>query len=85
VDTTEPYPVASSHDVEIISLDQADSGALVVGDMPAGESFVPATAEDIVVNLVLPDRDGMTPRLRLSRGASSMPILVAAVEGNSAR
>jgi hypothetical protein len=72
-----PFPVASPLDVEIISLDPADSQALVVGELPAREAFMAATPHDIIVRSMMPDTDGKVPVLRVSHDPATMPVLVA--------
>lgn len=57
------FPVAAAHDVEIISVEDADLGALVVGDPPLREPLVLAELTDVDVKHVGPDADGLFPRV----------------------
>jgi anti-sigma factor RsiW len=81
VDSEEPYPVASAEDVEIISLEAADLGALVVGELPMREPVVAAAPSDVRVRSVLPDKDGMMPTVRIALDDSAVPIIVAPIAG----
>jgi anti-sigma-K factor RskA len=65
-----PLPVATSEDVDIISMDAGDIGALVVGDPPVQGPLELASAEDVTVddtgqdvNVIIrdPDQPGSPP------------------------
>jgi hypothetical protein len=61
----EVFPVLAPDDVEIISVDPADSGRLVVGHAPLLEPLVPMASRDVYFTTLGPsDRDGAGPRLR---------------------
>jgi hypothetical protein len=61
----EVFPVLAPDDVEIISVDPADIGRLVVGEAPLREPIVPMASRDIhFTSLGPPDSDGAAPRLR---------------------
>jgi hypothetical protein len=81
----EPLPVASADDVEILSVDGADAGALVVGDLPVRGPLVLAAAGDVTVERLEPDEDGMVPDLHLELGEAATPLLVAPLEGAAAQ
>jgi anti-sigma factor RsiW len=77
-DPAGPFLVASSGEVEIVSLDPADAHVLVVGEPPTEEAFVTASAGDVLVKSVQPDTDGMMPRVRLQPERSGgVPMIVA--------
>jgi hypothetical protein len=63
-------PVATSEDVDIVSMDAGDAGALVVGDLPVQGPLELASAEDVTVDdtghdveVIIrdPDRPGSPP------------------------
>jgi hypothetical protein len=60
----EVFPVLAADDVEIISVDPADIGRLVVGEAPLREPIVPMASRDIHFTSLGPDTDGAAPRLR---------------------
>jgi anti-sigma factor RsiW len=59
VDVPAPYPILAQQDVEINSLDPADSKALIVGKIPPHAPLEPAEPSEVVVHALLPDNDGM--------------------------
>jgi hypothetical protein len=81
----EDYPVLSPDDVEINSLDPADSGALVVGEAPLQEPFVAASAGDVRLISIRPALDGVVPQLRIASEPSSVPMIVAPIRHNEPR
>jgi hypothetical protein len=54
----EAFPVTASEDVEIVSVDAADSGALVVGDLPLNKPIVLVEAGDFALRSVEANPDG---------------------------
>jgi hypothetical protein len=78
----EDYPVLSPEDVEINSLDPADSGALVVGEAPLQEPFVAASAGDVRLISMRPALDGLVPQLRIASEPSAVPMIVAPMRHN---
>src|SRR5262249_8962382 len=57
-----PFPVAAADDVDIISIEEADVNALVVGDPPVRGVLKLAAAEDVSLESVDPaPGDGMVP------------------------
>jgi hypothetical protein len=77
---TQPFPVASDQDVEILSIDDADVVTLPVGEPPVPGPLILASGGDIVLESVLPARDGMLPQ-RLGMGEEqSTPMIVAPLE-----
>ena len=70
----EVFPVLAPDDVEIISVDPADSGRLVVGEPPLREPLVPVASRDVYfTSLGPPDMHGAGPRLR----GDFFPVVVA--------
>jgi hypothetical protein len=72
----EPLVLASHADIEIISMDAADSPALIVGHPPLHEALVLADASDIAVEHIEPDHDGSMPSIRWWAGVEA-PMIVA--------
>jgi hypothetical protein len=70
----EPFPVLSTGEVTIISMDARDTDALVVGHPPVADPFEFATPADVTVVKVQPyEPDGPLPELR----GGEVPMLVA--------
>lgn len=57
----EPLLLASGEDVEIISIAGADVSALVVGEPPLREPLILASADEMAVESLEPEADGMVP------------------------
>ncbi len=70
----EPWPVVSADDVEILSMDDRDRGALVVGEPPVNGPLELLTAGEVQVNK-LPDGPGRVTRLHGPPG-SAVPMIV---------
>lgn len=81
----EEYPVSTSEEVEIISLDATDANTLVVGNPPVSEPLVLASPGDVTLKRVDPDVDGMVPRVRMPPDGPDAPMIVAPLEGELAR
>lgn len=79
-----PFPVASAHEVEIISIDAADVRTLVVGEPPLREPVVLAAVGDVKLRSVEPDDDGMMPDVRIAQGPT-VPMIVAPLDTAPAR
>jgi anti-sigma-K factor RskA len=71
---TEPLPVVSADDVEIISMHTADARALVIGAPPMGDSFDLLGPGEASVEDVKGDMEGMDPYY--SRDAAPMIIMM---------
>jgi hypothetical protein len=71
----EAWPVASAADVEILSMDDRDRGALVVGEPPVNEPMELLTADEVKVNK-WPDAPGRAVRVQIGSGA---PYVVLSV------
>jgi hypothetical protein len=69
-DYVEPFPVASSDEVEIISLADADQPMVVVGKSPLSEPIVLGRPDDMSDLDIKPDVDGMVPTVRPIEGGS---------------
>jgi hypothetical protein len=73
------FPVLSPGDVNIISVDPADMGALVIGEAPMSGPFVAAAPGDVSVTSMRPAMDGVVPVVRVASGSSSVPMIVAPI------
>ncbi len=73
----EPYPVASGHDVEIVSIEDADLSGLVVGEPPVHGPLRLASADDVWLESVDPAPDGMVPYVRMGEPS---PMIVAPLD-----
>jgi anti-sigma factor RsiW len=71
----EPWPVASADEVEIVSMDDRDRGALVVGEPPVGERVELLTANEVQVNKLGRDEQGWVGQLCGTDGSGS-PMVV---------
>jgi anti-sigma-K factor RskA len=71
----EDFPVLNPNDVEIISVSDADSGGLIVGELPLHEPIVTADAADIRFGVMPGDEDGGVPYIRVSAPGSNAPII----------
>ncbi|MCS6852385.1 MAG: hypothetical protein NZ700_14570 [Gemmataceae bacterium] len=76
-DPGEPFPVLAAHEVEIISIDDGDTVALVVGEPPVRHPLELASAGDITIQHPLDD-----PRLD---HRTSPPMLWAPLEDDPNR
>jgi hypothetical protein len=70
-------PVASAEDIEIISMDDADRTALVVGKPPLWEPMVLVSPGDTSEIHVQPDTDGMRPTVTRPVDGLATTIIVA--------
>ena len=71
----EPLAVATAEDVDIISLDDADCGVLVVGQPPLAGPMVLGGRGDMTVISIKPDSDGMVPQVTFENVET--PMIVA--------
>jgi hypothetical protein len=70
----EAWPVASADDVLILSMDDRDRGALVVGEPPVNEPLQLLAADEVQVNKV-PDWQGRVGRLFKPEGPGAPVIM----------
>jgi anti-sigma factor RsiW len=75
----EPFPVVSADDIEIVSLDDADRRALVVGKPPLDEPMVLVAAGDTSEIKIEPDVDGMKPSIARPMAGATMIVVPLAV------
>ena len=80
----EPFPLAAADDVEIISIEDADIGTLLVGEPPVRGPLTLASASDVTLENVDPAADdGMVPKVHMGE---AYPMIVAPVDaGEDAR
>jgi hypothetical protein len=71
----EPFPVASIDEIEIISMDDADRHALVIGKPPLSEPMVLVAAGDTSEIHIQADVDGMKPSI--ARPVDGATMIVA--------
>lgn len=73
---SEPWPVATEADVEIVSLEDADASALVVGQPPLMGPIVLVGPGDTSEIQIAPDVDGMIPTVaKVSDGMSTTMVV----------
>ena len=72
----EVWQVVSPDEVEIVSMDDRDRGALVVGEPPVNEPMELLTADEVKVNK-LPDVQGRVGRLHVLQGSGAPYIVVS--------
>jgi hypothetical protein len=77
--STEPLLVASSDEVDIISVDPEDRDTLVVGEVPAEEPLLLAVPGDVVLKRVDPADDGQVPDVMPTKDEDT-PIIVFHLE-----
>jgi hypothetical protein len=68
----EPFPVATDEDIRIISMDDADRSALVVGQPPLREPLALLEPDEVTVEQIEPDAEGMQPRF----ATESTPMII---------
>ena len=68
--------MASADDVEIVSMDDRDRGALVVGEPPLSEPVELLTASEVQVNKLEPDEQGRVGRLYGMDGSGSPMVIM---------
>jgi hypothetical protein len=73
----EPFPVASWEEIEILSVHDPDMAMVVVGDSPLREPMALATGQDVIVENIQPDVDGMMPDLGSVAADTTSPMIVA--------
>jgi hypothetical protein len=77
----EPWPVVSPDDVEIVSMDDRDRGALLVGQPPVNEPVELVTAGDVRVSKLEPDDQGRLGRVHGLDGSGS-PMFIMPPRSN---
>jgi hypothetical protein len=75
----EPWSVASADDVEILSMDDRDRGALVVGEPPVNEPMELVTTDEVKLNK-LPDGSGRVVRVLVGAGPAYVVVSVGQPE-----
>lgn len=73
----EPFTVATTSDVEILSVRDADAPFLVVGDAPLNEPVSLANADEVRLDGIRPDWDGAVPNVQLGGGAGAPMVFPA--------
>ncbi len=73
-ETFEPLEVLSANEVVIISIDGADTPALVVGEPPVENTLVLADPGDVRVERVVPHADGARPDLHQAEHGTPMIV-----------
>jgi hypothetical protein len=82
-DDLTPFPVATADEVQILRVDGADTGTLVVGELPVRGALVLVGPGDVTITSVQPAADdNMVPQVRLE-GART-PVVWAPLEGENA-
>jgi hypothetical protein len=79
VEREEAFTVAAPGDVRIISMDPADATAIVVGESPFQEPFIPASEGDVSVTKVHPEDELVRP-IYLDRGSFPMILVPPPIE-----
>jgi hypothetical protein len=77
----ETFLVATSNDVEIQSVRDADLQCMVVGEAPLKSSLTLANSGDVRLDGVRPDWDGMVPNAHMGDGAN-VPMIFPQVARN---
>jgi hypothetical protein len=72
----EPWPVASPDDVEIVSMDDRDRGALIVGEPPLNETVELLTADEVRVSKLEPDAQGRVGRVYGLNGSGTPMVIM---------
>jgi anti-sigma factor RsiW len=76
--TPELFPITESHDVTILSMDDTETFALVVGEPPP---LVLVTAIDVAMGTIEPDpTDGMMPKVPPMIAQTDTPMIVAPLD-----
>jgi hypothetical protein len=73
-----PFVMATTADVDIISLDNQDAATVVVGQVPLAGSVVLAAAGEVELKHVQKEPDGMVPRAQMN-DAGLAPMIIAPV------
>jgi hypothetical protein len=79
----EAWAVASDDDVEIVSIQDSDTELLVVGLPPLPDTVVVAlaSANDVTLENVAADSDGMMPKVLMQPGPNA-PMIIAPMAGH---
>jgi hypothetical protein len=76
----EPLALAVATDVDILSIDDRDATALVVGQVPLSGTVVLAAVGDVELRGIQKAEDGMLPRVQMT-DAGNAPMIVAPLAG----
>jgi hypothetical protein len=74
--------VLSPQEVEIVSVDDKDHGALMVGQAPKLENMIAVTPADVQITSVTADRDGRMPRIVIPTDQQAIPMIVGPLPGS---
>jgi hypothetical protein len=69
------YPVTDAADVEIISMDAADSGAIVVGDLPLRKPIVFMEPGDVSFRSIERSAEGEFPDVHMHKEDDQSPMI----------
>jgi hypothetical protein len=83
-ESVEPFELVAAGDVEIISVRGDDLGALVMDDLPFQDPVVLVSAEDVDLDNIAPDEDGMVPFVQVNED-STTPMIVAPLGAGQVR
>jgi anti-sigma factor RsiW len=76
----QPLAVATDGDIEIVSIQEADTDRLVVGVPPLRDPIKLASANDVELVKVEKDTDGMMPQVQMNAGPNA-PMIIAPIAG----
>jgi hypothetical protein len=71
------FPVTDAEDVEILSVDTADSGAIVVGDLPLRRPIVFMEPGDVALRSLQRDAEGDFPDVHMHHEGEESPMIWA--------
>lgn len=71
------FPVTDTEDVEILSVDTADSGAIVVGDLPLQKPIVFMEPGDVALRSLQRDAEGDFPDVHMHPEGEQSPMIWA--------
>jgi hypothetical protein len=78
--TAEAFVMAKDADIDIISMDDSDAKAVVIGQRPLSGAVVLAALGDVEFRAVQKDSPGMMPKVQMS-DAGLAPMIIAPVAG----
>jgi hypothetical protein len=76
----EPLALATTSDIDIVSIDDRDTGALVVGRPPLTGTIVLAAVGDVDLKGIQKEPDGMVPKSKMN-DAGAAPMIIAPMAG----
>jgi len=74
--------VLGPHEVEIISLDDRDHGAIMIGQAPKLENMVAVTPADVQITSAMAGPDGRKPQIFVPKDQQATPMIVAPLPGS---